>query len=74
MGGGESRARGSQAGLGEARERLGGEARGSRELGSLSWSQLINMCVRPSPPPPPGRPLTPLTRWLAAPLPVQAKY
>ena len=37
----------------EEKERLRGEARGSWELGSLSWSQLINMCVQPSPPTPP---------------------
>lgn len=61
-GGEESRARGRQAGQGEEKERLGGEAWGSWELGSLSWSQLINMCVRPSPSPnpPPPHPSNPL--------------
>ena len=58
MGGRESRARGCQAGQEEEKERLRGEAQGSWELGSLSWSQLINMCVQPSPP----HPLNPRAR------------
>lgn len=68
MGGGESRARGCQAGQGEERERLGGEA---RQLGT-GKSELEpgaqHVCASTS------HPLTPLTRWLAVPLPVQAKH
>ena len=62
---------GVRAGLGAAKQGMGRgweEKPGSWELGSLS--QQINMCVQPPPPPSPPN----STRWLAAPLSVQAKY
>lgn len=50
----------------EERERLGGEAN-SWELGSLSWSQKMDMCLHPRP----ATPTHPLS-WLPVPLPAQA--